>query len=141
MLRDFYSRLLRQWLDEAFSLGIDLNEHLRRKGRAGIRSDMDNLFNRGFVRIRREDFCSCLQELYRVLGSQFAAVVSNLLDLILPGLPMVRDVVELIIATALEYCGSAIPLNDIVRVAVIMLLMVALAAIITSLLQGRREQR
>ena len=140
VLRDFYSRLLRQWLDEAFSLGIDLNEHLRRKGRAGIRSDMDNLFNRGFVRIRREDFCSCLQELYKELGSQFAAVVSSLLDLILPGLPMARDVVELIIAAALEYCGSTIPSNDIMRAMIIILLIAALAAIITSLLQERKGQ-
>ena len=139
-LRGFYRQLVLQWLDEAFSLGVDLNEHLRRKGRAGIRSDMDNLFNRGFVQIRREDFCPCLQELYKELGSQFAAVVSSLLDLILPGLPMARDVVELIIAAALEYCGSTIPFNDIMRAMIIILLIAALATIITSLLQERKGQ-
>ena len=138
LLRNFYYPLASKWLNEAIGQGLDFNEHLRRKGKVGIRRDMDDLFNRGII--QKADFCQCIQELHNILGGQLATIILDILDPLIPTLTITKDVLEIIIAVTLEYCGFTTP-SDAIRWILTIFITAALTAALMLLLQGLLQKK
>lgn len=125
LLVSFYSNLINQWYSEAIQNGVDINTHLRNKGKNGILMDMKKMSN-----IKQSDFCQCFQQIYKMLNNQPSAAISAILGLVIPGLPIAKDILDIIVGSALDYCGFTSQGNKLALVGIIGLALVAALALI-----------
>ncbi|MCW1294831.1 MAG: hypothetical protein QXP09_14155 [Saccharolobus sp.] len=89
--------------------------------------DMDTIINtKG---IQKGYFCKCFKQIYNALNNQLD-VASTILGLVIPGLSIDEDVLKVIVAAALEYCGFTTQANELLESVVKGLIIAAIVSVL-----------
>ncbi|MCW1297585.1 MAG: hypothetical protein QW699_00195 [Metallosphaera sp.] len=113
LLVGFYGSLVSRWRNDAILQGLEFNDYLRRKGKLGIKGDMDIIAAGNGM--KKTTFCQCFQQIYNMLNTQPVTAISDILGFIVPEFPIAEDVLKIIEVATLEYCGLTVQGNELIE--------------------------